>query len=310
MEENLRRIYSGEMDLSSENEKTTLTVDEEDILRMADAIRQNRIEDKLFEDNLDMFLESNMKNTLSIGIGRTPNSLIISGANSKLDIIIAPRTIIKCMSSPENHYHGHELDKSIMKQLPKELRNPVMIFKGSHSNSLVAVTELKDKNKDGIIVTVSLNSVERHCVVNRISSIYGKRNIGNYIKNQMVNNNLIACNKEKTDNMFQSLGLQLPPEETFIGYNNSISYTMQNVKGVSDNVSKINEKNDYINENERDIEVIQEKTFSEQIDDYFAGKFNRYDDFKVCDTPQILLDVGCEQLPMLYTQRKIHIGMA
>lgn len=26
---------------------------------------------------------------------------------------------------------------------------------------------------------------------------------------------------------------------------------------------------------------------------------------KVCDTPQILLDVGCEQLPMLYTQKHL-----
>ena len=27
---------------------------------------------------------------------------------------------------------------------------------------------------------------------------------------------------------------------------------------------------------------------------------------KVCDTPQILLDVGCEQLPMFYTKRHLH----
>ena len=49
----------------------------------------------------------------------------------------------------------------------------------------------------------------------------------------------------------------------------------------------------------------QEKSFSEQVDDVLAGKANRYDDIKVCDTPQILLDVGCEQLPMLYTQNHL-----
>lgn len=48
-----------------------------------------------------------------------------------------------------------------------------------------------------------------------------------------------------------------------------------------------------------------EKTFAEQVDDVFSGKSNRYNDLKVCDTPQILLDIGCQQLPMLYTQKHL-----
>lgn len=48
-----------------------------------------------------------------------------------------------------------------------------------------------------------------------------------------------------------------------------------------------------------------EKSFAQQIDDVIAGKASRYDDLKVCDTPQILLDVGCEQLPMLYTKNHL-----
>lgn len=46
-------------------------------------------------------------------------------------------------------------------------------------------------------------------------------------------------------------------------------------------------------------------TFSEQVDKVLNGTANRYNDLKVCDTPQILLDVGCEQLPMLYTQQHL-----
>lgn len=46
----------------------------------------------------------------------------------------------------------------------------------------------------------------------------------------------------------------------------------------------------------------KEKSFSEQIDNYIDGKYNRYDDFKVCDTPAIFLVAGCEQKPMIYTQ--------
>lgn len=48
-----------------------------------------------------------------------------------------------------------------------------------------------------------------------------------------------------------------------------------------------------------------EKTFAEQVDEVFSGESNRYNDLKVCDTPQILLDIGCQQLPMLYTQKHL-----
>lgn len=48
-----------------------------------------------------------------------------------------------------------------------------------------------------------------------------------------------------------------------------------------------------------------EKTFAEQVDEVLAGKASRFNDLKVCDTPQILIDVGCQQLPIFYTQRHL-----
>lgn len=56
----------------------------------------------------------------------------------------------------------------------------------------------------------------------------------------------------------------------------------------------------------QDDEIVKsEKTFAEQVDDALNGKLPFYTSLKVCDTPQILLDVGCEQLPMLYTQKHL-----
>ena len=46
-------------------------------------------------------------------------------------------------------------------------------------------------------------------------------------------------------------------------------------------------------------------SFSEQVDASLKGKLPFYTSLKVCDTPQILLDVGCEQMPMLYTQKHL-----
>lgn len=48
-----------------------------------------------------------------------------------------------------------------------------------------------------------------------------------------------------------------------------------------------------------------EKSFSQQVDEVMAGTLPFYTAVKVCDTPEILLNAGCEQLPMLYTQKHL-----
>ena len=56
---------------------------------------------------------------------------------------------------------------------------------------------------------------------------------------------------------------------------------------------------------EAPADFISEKSFAEQVDASLNGSLPFYTSLKVCDTPQILLDVGCEQLPMLYTQKHL-----
>lgn len=60
-----------------------------------------------------------------------------------------------------------------------------------------------------------------------------------------------------------------------------------------------------ITQDKSTVTLETEKSFAQQVDEVLAGKADRYNNIKVCDTPQILLDVGCEQLPMLYTQRHL-----
>lgn len=52
-------------------------------------------------------------------------------------------------------------------------------------------------------------------------------------------------------------------------------------------------------------ENLPEKSFAARVDDVLAGKANRYNDIKVCDTPEILLEAGCRQLPVFYTQKHL-----
>lgn len=46
-------------------------------------------------------------------------------------------------------------------------------------------------------------------------------------------------------------------------------------------------------------------SFEREVDDVLIGTFPSYRVLKVCDTPQILMDAGCEQLPVLYTQKHL-----
>ena len=61
---------------------------------------------------------------------------------------------------------------------------------------------------------------------------------------------------------------------------------------------------------EMQTETSQEKTFAEQIYEVLHGTPDRFQNIKVCDTPKLLQDVGCDDLPMLYTQSHLKKAVA
>lgn len=88
---------------------------------------------------------------------------------------------------------------------------------------------------------------------------------------------------------------------------------LSTVRTVIDEVERLEQTNqlnrieeaELRNNKADELQNKKEKNFAEQVDDVLSGKADRYSDLKVCDTPQILLDVGCRQLPMFYTQRHL-----
>ncbi len=153
------------------------------------------------------------------------------------------------MASLEEHRHGHSLDFETMPKLLSELRNPIMLLKGSMENSVVAVTALHDSKDHEIIITVDINSANSWHNVNRITSSYGKDEFARYLQSQLKKNNLIAANKEKTEKMLRFLGFQSTQEDTFISYDDSITYTLENVnypgKNFTEIVSRVNSQSKF-----------------------------------------------------------------
>lgn len=105
-----------------------------------------------------------------------------------------------------------------------------MILKGSIDNSVVIVSGIKNKHGENIIISIQFNKQHKNHLINNISSAYGKGGFKEYMERQIGFRNILAVNKNKVNEMFQSLGLQLPPEETIINFSDNITYSIKDVK--------------------------------------------------------------------------------
>ncbi len=247
--------------IADEDERNGLTkADISTVRSIAVRTGSNKTVDSIFRLNLADVINHRIDEKKPIVMGKTPNVLTLASADKNSDIIININTIRKCMASPEEHRHGHSLDFETMSKLPSELRNPIMLLKGSVEKSVVAVTALHDSQDREIIITVDINSANSWHNVNRITSSYGKDEFARYLQSQLKKNNLIAANKEKAEKMIRSLGLQSPQEDTFISYDDSITYTLENVNYPSEKFRRDNMKNQTeVIDNFKPDEVIEPK---------------------------------------------------
>ncbi|MCD8095178.1 MAG: ssDNA-binding domain-containing protein, partial [Ruminococcus sp.] len=214
-------------------------VSEDEQLRIARKIEQNRREEKLFKEQLHRLIEGDKKlASRPLIIGKTPNSLVICGADGSYDLQILKSVVDKALK-PENRDEngklvgktGHGLTEKQLINAIENIKNPVMILRGSKDNSLVAVTEIKDNNDRYVFVTIDLNKKTRYGEVNNITSSYGRDDIGAYFEREFSKGNLLSVNIEKADRVLHAIGKWYPEENTFISFDNSITYTTANVKG-------------------------------------------------------------------------------
>lgn len=209
-------------------------------------IRQNRAEEKALKENLHrLLLGDKALSSKPLSVGKTPNALIICGADGDLELTIKKSVIDKCLR-PEirdsdgrmKGKTGHGLTEELLLQALNGMKTPAMILKGSRENSLVAVTNVKDRQGRTVIVSVELNKAEGFREVNNITSTYGRNSFTDFLKQKAERGEIIAINKDKANEMLRSIGKQYPKENTFISFNDSIAYSMQNVKYPIKEISK------------------------------------------------------------------------
>ncbi len=194
-------------------------------------ISRNKSEDDLFKKQLDKYFGGTILSHEVITVCGTPNILKLQNSTAK-KIILSQRDLANAVSDAESvrhHTEGHNIDQEEIYNLSQALRSPIMVLKGKNRNvnSVVLVTELINKEGENVFVPISLD--RQNGKVSSIASLYGKKNLSDFLKRNI--ENILAINIEKaylladTENQYlQSIS------ETVVRFDNSIAYTLDNVK--------------------------------------------------------------------------------
>lgn len=227
---------------SADEKKSTLKVDENDILKYAKKIEKNAVEDKVFSEKIDAYIQKKLKPDEVLRIGTTPNALKIIGAKA-IPIVVTQGVIANSMegniplsnNNRRKHTEQHDIPVEVIKALPKAIRNPVLICNGNRLNSIIVVSRFKNKENQNIVIPVELSVKGKNGIVNRVSTIHGKKNIQNFLLKAEAENNILAMNRKEADQMYSDIGIQSPKSTTIICFDSSIAYSTQNVKGFEKN---------------------------------------------------------------------------
>ena len=184
------------------------------------AERQLDADEKSFADSVDRFMTGKEKSSM-VRVMTTPLVLKLTGAEV-LPVEIAKTDLEKIL----NGKHAGDMTPEIMKQLPRALTNPIMIFKSytgpNGEERRVVVVDLKDNNGATIVVPFELKATntERRYIVNRIASVYGKTGKRSrapsyeWFGRQLENGNLLYANRKKAINEILQRSPNWPiPEE-------------------------------------------------------------------------------------------------
>lgn len=230
----------------------------EEILAMAEKIKQNIEDDEKYTEQIKRFLSKSLKQHEIICLGNTPFILQLLGSSAN-KLIMQQDDLNNAMKENGvnigNHSEAHNIPINAVLQLSEKIREPILILKGNpnNPNSVVLLTELENDKGGKILAPISLD--RKSGSVNIVKSLYVKDNavdkngnadfkksLGNYLSLHKCD--IIAIDINKAEKLYKDIGLQLPSLNIVLSFDNSISYSAQNVKYISTNFfSKIKSMN-------------------------------------------------------------------
>lgn len=132
---------------------------------------------------------------------RYPQILLDIGCQ-QLPMLYTQKHLRESIKPKNNHTHAHGLTIEQIKELPKLISEPVMVFDSlSRNDSIVIVTSEIDKDNCPIIASVRANGKGKYELEqvdsNFITSVYGRENFEKHINKIIESDNMLYCNKQK-----------------------------------------------------------------------------------------------------------------
>jgi len=187
-----------------------------------------------FNKQLIDFAQNKLPPNTLLKLGK-PKSILKSIGFPDLDFTINPKTLRKKIKK-------HQLNIEDIKDLPKEINDPLIVYKLSKEKNVIIATA-KRKN-DGILLTaVKVNTdksqLSRGVKVNDIRSIYFK-DFNKFLKHLEIlqkEGNVFYLNKEKATTILPASGGTIPPRGQYS--DNLINNLEQNFKKTRDEGKKL-----------------------------------------------------------------------
>lgn len=205
------------------------------------------IDEQNFAKNVDAIVQNTYKGDSAVPVMSTPLALELAGAEI-LPIEISPKNLKKITIGKHNVANGEGMTPEIVKQIPRALTDPIMIFDAEYSGKkgekrIIAVLDLKDENGTTIVTPFELKqrNNKKGYEINEMLSAFGKED--KVTKQQAIKwyeDNVLAgrlryINKEKTAEWLKSardeypmleravdssLTLNIPTEKDFVNLKN------------------------------------------------------------------------------------------
>jgi hypothetical protein len=215
--------------------------------------RMEAVYEKIFEDNKYIFSQNEYEKTLKetaegklpkdshIFLGMTPRIYEELGFQ-RLPMAITNAHLYTTLRSsgalPEFNYH--DLGEDILSQLPRQLKNPLLIVQSPNDEAeIIGVIGLTDKKGGTIIVPVAqyqkgnINGAEID--INLVKSTYGKKGFENWLKEAVDDKRLLYIDKKKTEPIWTGQGFrqvyQHFPDRSILPPELKPSDVLQNISG-------------------------------------------------------------------------------
>ena len=173
--------------LSAEDRKRYFSFDEED--------------SKKFVEHVQEWQKDNTNPSKLIVVGKVTPVMKILGISERF-IEIEQSTLDKILRDEPlypNDKQGHKLTLDDIYAIPSQLADPVMVFKSrTREDSFVFFTERKDSLNRSILIPMAVDQRRGRIIIHEITSMYGRNNEIDFVKSNIVENNLIYEDRKRS----------------------------------------------------------------------------------------------------------------